>query len=118
MFPAEIVVDPFYGFRDNTPGCQRPRKKSNRNRDRGTLLRDCSRSNEPDSYAITNKGHTMSRVGMKKPEQCRAGHTMSTENIYWDSKHGVAYPVCRTCRLHVPGNVIEKHPLRRLKEMS
>ena len=40
----------------------------------------------------------MSRVGMKKPEQCRAGHTMSTENIYWDSKHGVAYAVCRTCR--------------------
>ena len=35
---------------------------------------------------------------MKKPEQCRAGHTMSTENIYWDSKPGVAYPVCRTCR--------------------
>ena len=40
----------------------------------------------------------MSRVGMKKPEQCRAGHTMSTENIYWDSKHGVTYSVCRTCR--------------------
>ena len=40
----------------------------------------------------------MSRVGMKKPEQCRAGHTMSTENIYWDSKHGVTYSVWRTYR--------------------
>ena len=40
----------------------------------------------------------MSRVGMKKPEQCRAGHPMTGENIYWHNKHGVSYAVCRTSK--------------------
>ena len=40
----------------------------------------------------------MSRVGMKKPEQCRAGHPMTGENIYWHNKHGVSYADCRKCR--------------------
>ncbi len=36
---------------------------------------------------------------MPKPvENCSAGHKMTTENTYWQRKHGNAYAVCRECK--------------------
>ena len=36
---------------------------------------------------------------MPKPkEKCPVGHTMNTENTYWQRKHGNTYSVCRTCK--------------------
>ena len=31
-------------------------------------------------------------------ENCPAGHKMTTENTYWQRKHGNTYAVCRECK--------------------
>jgi hypothetical protein len=31
-------------------------------------------------------------------KNCPAGHKMTTDNTYWQSKHGNAYAVCRLCK--------------------
>jgi|TARA_R110000822_G_scaffold258958_1_gene384116 hypothetical protein len=34
----------------------------------------------------------------KALKNCPAGHKMTTDNTYWQNKHGNAYPVCRECK--------------------
>ena len=54
---------------------------------------------------------------MPKPlDNCLAGHKMSKDNTYWNSKHGNSYAVCRQCK-HIEAKERKKHKFTRQDQL-